>query len=123
MNNNNKVRREKEEKKEEKKIKQYKAKTKNKPKISPGTVLMSSRKSALIQESPQPPLDTPLHTICWGFPGGSVSKEPACQCRRCKRCSFDPWVGKIPWRRAWQPTLVYLPGESHRQRSLVGYSP
>ena len=36
---------------------------------------------------------------------------------------FDPWVGKIPWRRAWQPTLVFLPGESHGQRSLAGYSP
>ena len=36
---------------------------------------------------------------------------------------FDPWVGKIPWRRAWQPTPVFLPGESHGQRSLVGYSP
>ena len=36
---------------------------------------------------------------------------------------FDPWVGKIPWRRKWQPTLVFLPGESHGQRSLVGYSP
>ena len=35
---------------------------------------------------------------------------------------FDPWVGKIPWRRAWQPTPVLLPGESHGQRSLVGYT-
>ena len=35
---------------------------------------------------------------------------------------FYPWVGKIPWRRAWQPTLVFLPGESHGQRPLVGYS-
>ena len=35
----------------------------------------------------------------------------------------DPWVGKIPWRRKWQPTLVFLPGEPHGQRSLVGYSP
>ena len=34
---------------------------------------------------------------------------------------FDPWVGKIPWRRVWQPTPVFLPGESHGQRSLVGY--
>ena len=34
-----------------------------------------------------------------------------------------PWVGKIPWSRAWQPTSVFLPGESHRQRSLAGYSP
>ena len=56
-----------------------------------------------------------------GFPGGANGKEPACQCKRCKRCRFDPWVGKIPWRRAWQPTLVFLPGESHGQRSLVGF--
>ena len=40
-----------------------------------------------------------------------------------KRCGFNPSVGKIPWRRAWQPTLVFLPGESHGQRSLAGYSP
>ncbi len=40
-----------------------------------------------------------------------------------KRCRFDPWVGKIPWRRKWQPTPVLLPGESHGWRSLVGYSP
>ena len=42
---------------------------------------------------------------------------------RGKRHGFDPWVGKIPWRRAWQPTPVFLPGESHGQRSLVSYSP
>ena len=47
-------------------------------------------------------------------------KESACQCRR---LGFNPWVGKIPWRRAWQPTPVFLPGESHGQRTLVGYSP
>ena len=40
-----------------------------------------------------------------------------------KRCGFDPWVGKNPWRRAWQPTPVFLPRESHGQRSLVGYGP
>ena len=38
-----------------------------------------------------------------GFSGGPSGKEPACQYRRCKRCRFNPWVGKIPWRRAWQP--------------------
>ena len=38
------------------------------------------------------------------------------------RCWFDPWVGKVPWRRARQPILVFLPGESDGQRSLVGYS-
>ena len=48
------------------------------------------------------------------------SKEPACQCRRHR---FDPWVGKIPWRSKWQPTRVFLLGESLGQRSLVGYSP
>ena len=58
-----------------------------------------------------------------GVPGGTSGKEPACQCRRHKRCRFDPWVRKSPWRRAWQPTPVSLPGESQGQRSLVGYSP
>ena len=50
-------------------------------------------------------------------------KEPTWQCRRCKRCAFDSWVGTIPRRRKWQPTPIFLPGESHGQRSLVGYSP
>ena len=58
-----------------------------------------------------------------GFPGGTSGKEPACQCRRQKRCRFDSWVGKIPWRSARQSTPVFLPGESHRQINLVGYSP
>ena len=44
-------------------------------------------------------------------------------CRRHGRCRFDSWVGKIPWRRAWQPTPVFQPGESHGWRNLVGYSP
>ena len=58
-----------------------------------------------------------------GFPGGTSDKEPACQCKRLKRHGFDSWVGKISWRRAWQPTPVFLLGESHGQRSLAGYSP
>jgi len=41
----------------------------------------------------------------------------------CRRYESDPWVRKIPWRRAWQPTPVFLPGESHGQRSLMGYHP
>ena len=49
-------------------------------------------------------------------------KEPVCQCRRHKRRAFNPRVGKIPCRRAWQPTPVFVPGESHGQRSLAGYS-
>ena len=58
-----------------------------------------------------------------GFPGGPSGKEPACQCRRCKRCRFDPWVWKMPWRRAWKSTPVFLPGEPHGQRRLAAYSP
>ena len=50
-------------------------------------------------------------------------KESTCQCRRCRRLEFDPWVGKIPWRIKWQPAPVFLSGEFHGQRSLVGYSP
>ena len=56
------------------------------------------------------------------FPSGASGKKPTCQHRRHKRCGFHPWVGKIPWRRAWQPTSVFLPGESHGRRSLAGYS-
>ena len=52
-----------------------------------------------------------------GLPRWLSDKNSACQCRR---CGFSPWVGKIPWRRAWQLTPVFLPGESHGQRSLVG---
>ena len=59
--------------------------------------------------------------VLYLFPGGSSGKEPACQCRRHKRHGFDPWVGKIPWRRAWQPTLVLLPEEFPGQRSLAAY--
>ena len=49
-----------------------------------------------------------------------MGKESTCHCRR---RGFDPWVGKIPCRRAWQSTLVFLPGEFHEQRSLARYSP
>ena len=59
----------------------------------------------------------------WDFPGGASEKESACQCNRCKRPRFDPWVERMPWRRKWQPTPVFLPRKSHGQRSLVGYSP
>ena len=57
-----------------------------------------------------------------GLPKWSGGKELACQCKRHKRRSFNPWVGKIPWSRKWQPTPVFLPEKFHGQRSLVGYS-
>ena len=62
-------------------------------------------------------------TLPKGFPGGATGKEPACQCRRHKRGGFNPWVRRIPWMRAWQPTPVFLPGKCHGWKSLVGYSP
>ena len=58
-------------------------------------------------------------TSASGFPGGVSDKELACQRRRCKRRWFDPWVGRIPWKRAWQHTPVFLPGDSCGQRSLA----
>ena len=64
----------------------------------------------------------PTQEALRGFPAGDSGKNPAASVGN-MRLRFNPWVGKIPWRRAWQPTPVFLPGESHGQRSLVGYSP
>ena len=55
-----------------------------------------------------------------GLPCWLSGKESSCQRRI---CGFHPWIGKILWRRKWQPTPVFLPGKSHGQRSLAGYSP
>ena len=61
-----------------------------------------------------------IHTV----PYSSVSKESACKAGDLGLIpGFDSWVGKIPWRRKWQSTPVSLPGKSHGQRSLAGYSP
>ena len=55
----------------------------------------------------------------WGvFPAVASGEEPASQCRKHQLCRFDPWVRKIPWRRERLPIPVFLPGESHGQRSL-----
>ena len=58
----------------------------------------------------------PCKLLPWWLRGQSI-------CLQCGRPGFDPWVGKIPWRRKWQSTPVFLPGDSHGWRSLVGYSP
>ena len=63
------------------------------------------------------------HELVGGFPVGTSGKESTCQCRRHKRGRFEPWVGKIPWRRKWQPTSVSLPRKFHGQRSPVDCSP
>ena len=51
------------------------------------------------------------------------SKEPACQWRRIKRHSFDPWISNVPWRRAWEPTPVFLPGRIPWTEEPGCYSP
>ena len=58
-----------------------------------------------------------------GFPGSTSDKEPGCQCRRHKRCGFDPWVWKFPWRRAWRPPQYSCLENLYGQRSLTGCHP
>ena len=58
-----------------------------------------------------------------GFPGGTSGKEASCQRKRHKKCGFYAWLRKIPSGRDWQPAPVFLPGKSHGQGSLAGYSP
>ena len=60
--------------------------------------------------------------VVLGFPGGSVVKNLPANAGDL-RCGFDLWVRKIPWRRTWQPTPVFLPGECYGLRSLAGYNP
>ena len=50
----------------------------------------------------------------WASRFGLSGKESTCQCRRCRRCRFNLWVEKISWRRKWEPTPVFLPGESEK---------
>ena len=62
--------------------------------------------------------------MCWDSRVVLVVKNlPASETDVSDRCGFDPWVRKISWRRAWQPTLVFLPGKCHGQRSLASYHP
>ena len=94
------------------------------PKVGP-MILIPSIAKGILQES-----------LGCGFPGGKIildyfsgppvessGRDPTCQCRRRRRLGLCPRVGKIPWRREWHPTPVFLPGTSHGQRSLAGYSP
>ena len=64
--------------------------------------------------------EMPVHCLMLGLVHFRLmsGKESTCQCRRCR---FDPWVGKIPWRRKWQPTPVFSPGKAHGQRRLAGH--
>ena len=78
----------------------------------------SFSKSALFFSSYCLFFNTPSPTL--GFPGGSAVNNPPANARR---HGFNFWVGKIPWRRKWQPAPVFLPGNSNGQRNLAGYSP
>ena len=64
-----------------------------------------------------------LNIYIYGFPSGSTGKDPSCQCRKYKRRGFNLWVRKIPWRRKWLSTPVFLPGKFYEQRILAGCSP
>ena len=76
--------------------------------ISPEKWKIKDRKRAVSQIDPRPI----KQNLSWllGFPGDASCKEPTCQCRRYKRQRFNPWMGKIPWRRKWQPTAIFCLG-------------
>ena len=61
--------------------------------------------------------------VFWGFPCGSGAKNPPANAGDTGGMVFSPWVEKIPWRRKWQPTLVFLPGKSHGETNPADYSP
>ena len=81
--------------------------------IAVGTYLSQTPYCPFPSPSPLAPAGSfsKSESVSWGFPGGTSGKESTCQCRRCKKYRFDLWVGKIPWRRKWQLTPVFLPGK------------
>ena len=79
--------------------------------------LENFRTYSILFTVPSPELLMELFLDVW-LPWWLSGKESACQCRRLR---FDPWVRKIPWRRKWQPTPVFLPGKSYGQRTLAGH--
>ena len=86
--------------------------------VEPGSRLWGRTEADTTEATQQQQQDT-----ISGLPRWHSGKESACQCRRCRRCRFHPWVRKIPWIRKRQPPPVFLAGKFHGQRSLVGYSP
>ena len=88
----------------------------------PGETVSSRNPRPIFQSLASLRLSLGLKDLHYAFHGAS-GKEPTFQCRRCKRLGFDPWVEKIPWRRAGLPTPVFFPGECYRQRNPAGYSP
>ena len=74
------------------------------------------KRTSYFEDIPFPSIWGHISSTPWDLPGGSDDKESACQSRR---LGLNLWVGKIPWRRKWQPTPVFLPEKCHGQRSLV----
>ena len=89
--------------------------------------ILPTSHSKHVPRSPSDHLNSPSikqsSQYSWASWAAHVILEPTCQYRITKRCGFNPWVGKIPWRGKWQPTPVFLPGESQGQGSLADYSP
>ena len=83
------------------------------------------KRGVLATGPPEKSLDSlfKVFQAIYGLPRWHSDKESACQCRSHRRCGLDPRLRKIPWSRKWQTTAVFLPGKSHEQRSLAGYSP
>ena len=90
---------------------------KHPPRVHSG-IVYSSRDMEATSVSIKSGMNKDYAVYMQGFPGGASCKEPACQYRNHKRRGFDPWVRKIPWKRAWQLTPVFMPEESSGQRSL-----
>ena len=83
----------------------------------------SQRKTFMSKaESPQNTRTRTYMYMC-SFPGGASGKEPTCRCRRCKRCGFDPWVGRIPWRRKMAPHSTTLAWRTPWTEEPVGLQP
>ena len=99
--------------------------TKNRTRLNNSNNICMHRSffSCAICEKSGKPLLLEGSMINLGKPRRLSGKEFACQCKRCRSLRFDPWVGKIPWRKQWQHTPGFLPGESHGQRSLVDCIP
>ena len=83
-----------------------------------GRTITESSKAEISGDRWLLPISKGYTGLLWWLRG----KQSSCQCRRCRRHGFNPQVRKVPWRRKWQLTPVFLPGKPHGQRSLVGYS-
>ena len=87
--------------------------------FGPGVTSLGRQITVQACPTPEPPCGLQGLPTWLADPGGASGKESTCQCRRPKRHGSYLLVEKVPWRTAWQPTPVFLPGESHGQRSLV----